>query len=156
MWVAPSLNWGTCRPTKGVLSRFCLPAVCLLFAVILVLSSPLGSGNLLHPWPLGLSSVSPRPRPLCYLFLFILLALWISLVSSHTWSCFPFFHPLPSPTQFASSLCLPWLLCPPFLSGIEASTLRPFYLLSFVCSVGCIMGILSFWLISTYQWEFSL
>jgi hypothetical protein len=29
-------------------------------------------------------------------------------------------------------------------------------LLSFVCSVGCIMGILSFWLISTYQWEFSL
>jgi hypothetical protein len=40
----------------------------------------------------------------------------------------------------------------PNLSRTEASTLWSSFFLSFIWSVSCNMCILSFWLISTYQW----
>jgi hypothetical protein len=59
------------RWSRQVPSPFC--------CVFQLMSSPLGPGSLLHPWDLGLPSVSRSSWPT--VFLFILKALWISLLS---------------------------------------------------------------------------
>jgi hypothetical protein len=56
----------------------------------------------------------------------------------HTWSCSPFPLSLPSPT-----LPLPsGVIFSSLPSGIKASSHWPFCLLTFLSSVGCILGIL--------------
>jgi hypothetical protein len=82
------------------------------------------------------------------IFPFILLALRASLLLTHTHtnlSCSPLLLPLPSPTQVPPSLPLPPVIAFFSLpSGIEASSLGPFNLLTFSSSVDCFLGILYF------------
>ena len=49
------------------------------------------------------------------------------------------------------SIFLPVSILSPLLRSTEASTLWSSFLLSFMCSVNCILGVLSFLLISTYH-----
>jgi hypothetical protein len=123
---------------------------------------PIGSCILLHPWHLGLSTAPPSPHlstghsPLhyCYLFLFILLVLCTSLLSLLIpGPASPYFSlPVPSPNPVSHSLTSMIILFP-FLSEIEASTLWPSFLLSFVW-YGLWVVYWVFWalgIISTYQ-----
>jgi hypothetical protein len=46
----------------------------------------------------------------------------------------------------------PMIIFYPLLSGVEASSLGPFYLLNSLWSMGIHEYSVLFWLISTYQW----
>jgi hypothetical protein len=98
--------------------------------------------RLLLSWHLGLSGCYPVPHPpLLHTSAYFPDPLYISSTSSHTWF-FSSFSPhhllfLPNP----SYLLLPLLMLFPLLNRTETSTLWPSFLLSFMWSMSCIMGI---------------
>jgi hypothetical protein len=111
-----------------------------------LMSSPLNPGRLSHPrFPRVSKGVPLLPNPHCCTSPLILLALLASLLSLPILdSALPF--PLHSPLSHPiSSLPLPpMIILFPFLSRYQISTLGPSFLLSFLQSVNCIMGILNF------------
>ncbi|EDL30734.1 mCG148045 [Mus musculus] len=115
-------------PIHWIWSLQVLSPLCWLFRLM---SSPMGPGNLLLPWHLGLSSGYPQfPIPHCLIFLFNFLSLPI---------------PDPAPSLPPPSLTLPGLSLPlppmiilvPLLSRTEASTLWSSCFLNFIWSVSC-------------------
>ena len=140
--MTPSLNWGH---SYWMWSLQVLSPCCWVF---LLMSSPLGPGSLLHLWFLGLSNGPPTPTP-TYFYSFSWPSGLLSCLLPYL--ILPPFSP-PSLFQPGSSLPLPsMIILFTILSGIEASTLWSFFLLKFIWPLRCFMGILSFWVISTYQ-----
>lgn len=123
-----------------------LQALSLLCWIFHLMSSPLGSGTLLLPWSLRLSSGCLQlPITHCYRSLLNFLTLCTSLLSL----------PVPdtaSPLYPPLSISLPGLSLPlppvivlfPVLCRIQASTLWSSCFLSSIWFVGCIVGILTF------------
>ena len=143
-WTAPCLKQGLVYLLQVVSSFSISP---LQDSTFQLRSSPLSPGSLSNPRSLGLSrNYSSQPPNSC-IFPFILLALWGSHLSlpPHTWSCLHLSLLLPLSYPGPSLSMPPMIILFPFLSGIEISTLGPFFLLSFLCLVSCIMSILSFW-----------
>jgi hypothetical protein len=126
-------------PNLWISSQQVLPPLCGVLKLIL---SPLGPMSLLLSWHLGLSGCYPQsPPPHCYITLFNFLTLYTSFPSPPI-PILPLFSPppllfLPSPSQ----PLLPLIILIPLLSRTEASTLWFSFLLSFMWSVSCIMGI---------------
>lgn len=127
-----------------------LSPLCWIFQLMKSLLCP---GNLLGPWHLGLSSGYPQfSLPYCYIPPF---KLWPSILFhllQHLILPFFFLHlrflSVPDP-----SLPLPpEIIFFPLLSKTEAPTLWSSFFLGFIW----VMGIPSFWLISTYQWVHSM
>jgi hypothetical protein len=95
----------------------------------------------LTSWHLGISNGSPIPHCLLlHISIYFPGLLDFLPVSSHPDLFLPsIYHPgpyLPLP---------PMIILFPLLSGIEVSRLWPCFLLSFLCSVSCTIGILSLW-----------
>ena len=129
-----SLNQGT-MPNLWIWSQQVLPPLCGVFQLM---SSLWGPGRLLLSWHLGLSGCYPQfPIPHCYTPLFNFLTLCTSPPSPPIPD-----SPFPSslPPKFLP-LLLPLIILFPLLSRTEASTLWSSFLLSFMWSVSCIMGI---------------
>ena len=135
---------GLPHPSTGdhvyILDVFSLGSISLLLAISVFI---LGPRSLSHPWHLEISS-APHPIPHTSLLISIYFPgpLDFSPASSHTWPCTLIFFLLPSPLPPRS--LPPMIILFPPLSGMEASTLKPFFLLSFIWSVSWIKGILSF------------
>ena len=112
-----------------------------------LMSSSLGHRSFLNPWLMALSNGSPISYPsLLHISIHSLGSLDLSPVSSLTCSHLPFCLP-PSPCPLplrAIPPSVPSDYFVPLLRGIEASTLGPSFLLRFIWSLNCIMGILSF------------
>ena len=123
-------------PNLWIWSLQVLSPLCWVFQLM---SSLLGSGNLLYLWHLGLSSVYPHSSLLHTSVQFPNL-LYFCPVYSHTLSC-PLF--VLFPFQVPPSLYFPWLFFP-LLSRTEASTLGSLFFLHFIWSVSCVLGILIF------------
>ena len=132
----PSLNQGPCLSSEYGLNGFSLP--------IQLMSSSWSPGRFLLSWHVGLSGCYTHiPIPHCYTHLFNFLTLYTS----------PTPPPIPdSPPLFLIPLFLipslshpqlPLVILFPLLSRTdEASTFWSSFLLSFMWSVNCIMGIL--------------
>ena len=109
-WPHPSIGDQKDLSTGGDLCRFYLPC-CLVFWLMSSLFDP---GSLLHPWHLGISSVSPLPPHLLHIFIHSPGPLDFSPVSFYTCSCSPFPSSSPLPRRFLpSSLWISWLFCSP-------------------------------------------
>ena len=109
-------------------------------------SLPFSPESLSSPRSLVISRGSLHlPPPWGCIFPLILLAPMSSFLSPHLhiWSCFPFPLTCPSPTQIPSFPLPPVIIFFSLSSGIEASSLGPFCLLTFLSSVDCILGILA-------------
>jgi hypothetical protein len=103
----------------------------------------IGSWEPLKSWHLGLSSGSLPPTAI-YFYSFT----WPSELLSclFPYLALPPFFPLSPFTIWDTSLPQPSVIISlPLLSMFEASTLWPSFLLYFIWSFSCIMGILSFW-----------
>ena len=137
--MAPSLNQGG-MPNLWIWSQQVLPPLCGIFWLM---SSPWGPGRLLLSWHLGLSGCYPQfPIRHCYTPLFNFLTLCTSPPSPPIPDSSPLLPPppflfLPSP----SHPLLPLIILFPLLSRTEASTLWSSFLLSFMWSMSCIVGI---------------
>ena len=111
-----------------------------------LMSSPLGPGNLSYPWHLGPSRGSPLtlfPTPSgTYFYSFSWPSGLLSCLLPYVILADSLSPPLPNPDP---SFFLPLMIILfPLLNGIEESTLWPSFFSSFIWSMSCIMGILSF------------
>ena len=120
-----------------------------------------------HCWKFQLRSppLYPGSSHIPGLWDFLEILPWfLEAVYFHSFSCLLGFSPVSPPYQIlppsptSPSSIPPSASCSYFvpLSVIEASSLGPSFLLNFLEFVGCIMGILYFWLISTYQWVYTM
>jgi hypothetical protein len=108
---SPILQLGA-MPNHWIWSLQVLSPLCWVFQLM---SSPLGPGNLLLHWHLGLSSGHPQfPIPHCLIPLLNFLTLCTSPLSSPIPDPVPLSLPLLSPSQAPSSLYLLGLYCSPF------------------------------------------
>ena len=112
--MAPSLNWGAGGglPKLWIGSLQALSPLCWVFKLMLL---PLGPGNLLVSWHLGLSSGYPVfPILHCCILPINSMTLCASLMSPSTPDPVPLFPPFPSLTLVPPLLCLLSLFCSNF------------------------------------------
>ena len=109
--------------------------------VFWLISVPFSPGRLPHNWCLGISSGPfPPTHTLLHIFIHSLGPLGFCLfpyliLSSPLFPSSSLFHSGPS------LLSVPMIVLLPLLSGVEASTFWPYFLLSLIWSVSCIMSI---------------